>query len=57
MTDISTFLLPWYRKYGRHDLPWQKAFVAAVAPLLLLILFVFLMAMLLGMGLLIWRLA
>jgi hypothetical protein len=40
-----------------HDLPWQKAFVAAVAPLLLLILFVFLMAMLLGMGLLIWRLA
>lgn len=24
MTDISTPLLPWYRKHGRHDLPWQK---------------------------------
>jgi A/G-specific adenine glycosylase len=24
MTDISTPLIPWYRQYGRHDLPWQK---------------------------------
>lgn len=40
-----------------HDLPWQKAFVAAVAPLLLLILFVLLLAILVGLGLLVWRLA
>lgn len=40
-----------------HDLPWQKAFMAAVAPLLLLILFVLLMAILVGVGLLVWRLA
>ncbi len=40
-----------------HDLPWQKAFVAAVTPLLLLILFVLLVAILLGVGLLVWRLA
>lgn len=24
MTDISTPLIPWYRKHGRHDLPWQQ---------------------------------
>lgn len=40
-----------------HDLPWQKAFVAAVAPLLFLILFILLAAILLGLGLLVWRLA
>lgn len=40
-----------------HDLPWQKAFMAAVAPLLLLILFVLLLAILVGLGLLVWRLA
>lgn len=40
-----------------HDLPWQQALVAAAAPLLLLILFALLLVILLGVGLLVWRLA
>lgn len=40
-----------------HDLPWQQALLAAAAPLLLLLLFALLITILLGVGVLVWRLA
>lgn len=40
-----------------HDLPWQRALIAALAPWLLLLVFILLVSILLGIGLMMWRLA
>lgn len=40
-----------------HDLPWQRAAIVALAPWLCLLAFALLGSILLGVGLLVWRLA
>jgi len=40
-----------------HDLPWQRALLAALAPWLLLVVLALLASLLLGIGIVFWRLA
>ncbi len=40
-----------------HDLPWQRALLAALAPWLLLVALALLVGLLLGIGMIFWRLA
>lgn len=40
-----------------HDLPWQRALLAALAPWLLLVMLALTLSLLIGFGMIVWRLA